>query len=182
MENEIFRDIENYENLYQISNLGRVYSVKSGKFLKPQKRKDNYLQVILWKNGKLKAYLVHRLVGQAFIPNPMNYKEVNHKSEIKTDNRVENLEWCDRSYNNSYGTRLERQLANPNWKTSHEKIAKKLSKPVLQFTRDNKFVAEFPSTMEAERQTRIFQTNISKCCNGKLKSAGGFVWRFKNAS
>ena len=116
---EKFKDIDNYEGLYQISNYGRVFSVKSNKFLKPFKNQDNYLQVQLYKDGKSKLYLVHRLVAQAFLPNPLHLPEVNHKSEIKTENFVENLEWCDRSYNCNYGTRTQRAVRktsqHPNW-------------------------------------------------------------------
>jgi hypothetical protein len=165
MENEIFCDIEGFENLYQISNLGRVYSLIRGKFLKTCKDKDNYRQITLHKDGKIKNYRIHRLVALAFIPNPLNLPEVNHRDENPSNNRVENLEWCDRKYNNNYGTRTE-----------------KCSKPVLQFTREGKFIKEYPSLIEAERQTKIFNQNISSCCLGKRKSCGGFVWRYKNAS
>jgi hypothetical protein len=186
MDKEIFVDIENYEGLYQISNFGRVYSLISGKFLKPKKHKDNYLRVGLCKNGKHKGYLIHRLVASAFIPNPLNYKEVNHKDENPSNNHVENLEFCDRKYNINYGSRTERTLQNPNYKATREKALKaakeKTSKKVLQFDKDGEFVKEYPSTSEASRQTGIGQSNISNCCNGKLHSAGKFLWRFKDVS
>jgi hypothetical protein len=171
---EEFRDIEGYEGLYRISNQGKVYSVKRDKFLKPQKKKNGYLHVNLSKNEKQKFYYVHRLVASAFIPNPQNYKEVNHISEDKTDNRVENLEWMSHKENCNYGTRNERQLAHPNCGIKQLKV-------VQQFTRQGEFVAEFPSTWEASRQTKINQGSISKCCRGnkKYSHAGGFVWRYK---
>ena len=180
---EIFRDIEGFENLYQISNYGRVYSLISGKFLKTCKDKDNYRQITLHKNGKQKTYLVHRLVAQAFIPNPSNLPQINHKDENPSNNHLENLEWCDAKYNVNYGTRIERVMQHPNYKATREKSGKvaseKLSKPVLQFTKDGELVAEYPSTREAERQTRIYNQSISKCCNEKLKSAGKYLWRYK---
>ena len=182
---EKFKDIDNYEGLYQISNYGRVFSVKSNKFLKPFKNQDNYLQVQLYKDGKSKLYLVHRLVAQAFLPNPLHLPEVNHKSEIKTENFVENLEWCDRSYNCNYGTRTQRAVRktsqHPNWIAYHEKCGKP-KKTVLQFTLNGEFVAEYPSTREASRQTKIDQSSISKCCNRKehYNSAGGFLWKYEN--
>ncbi len=166
---EEFKDIENYEGLYKISNFGRVYSVKSGKFLKPQKHKDNYLLVNLYKNEKMKTYKIHRLVAQAFIPNPLNLPQINHKDENKANNNVSNLEWCNSKYNINYGTRTE-------------KVTEKLSKPVLQFTKDGELVAEYPSTQEAARQTGIVQNNISSCCLGSRKSAGNYVWKFKDVS
>ncbi len=179
---EEFKDIENYEGIYQISSYGRVYSVKRGKFLKPQSDKG-YLQVRLYKNKKGKFYLIHRLVATAFIPNPLHLPQVNHINEIKTENHVENLEWCTASYNCNYGSRtariLSKTLAHPNWKKSREKCGTP-KKAVLQFTLNGEFVKEYPSTCEASRQTKINQGNISQCCNGKYKSCGGYLWKYKN--
>ena len=183
---EEFRDIDNYEGLYKISNFGRVYSVKRNKFLKPCKENNKgYLVVILCKDDKPKKYKIHRLVAQAFIPNPSNLPQINHKDENKANNRVENLEWCTASYNCNYGTRtariLSKTLAHPNWKASHEKSGVP-KKPVLQFTREGEFVKEYPSTMEASRQTKISQGSISMCCLEKRKSAGNYLWKFKDYS
>ena len=173
-DNEEFRDIEGYEGLYQVTSYGRVFSLISGKFLRPKKERNYYLRVGLCKNGKQKLYLVHRIVATAFIHNPLNYKEVNHKDENPSNNHVSNLEWCDARYNCNYGTRNERILQHPN-------TCIKQLKSVLQFTRQGEFVAEFPSIHEAERQTKIPQSNISMCCNGdkKYSHAGGYVWRYK---
>ena len=111
--NEEWRDIKGYEGKYQVSSLGRVKSLgnnksKKEKILKPGKNKLDYLYVILCKNGESKGFLVHRLVAEAFVNNPNEYKCVNHKDENKTNNCVDNLEWCTHKYNNTYGTRLER--------------------------------------------------------------------------
>ena len=185
---EEFRDIKDYEGLYQISNYGRVYSLISKKFLKFWIDRYGYLHVDLHKNGKKKSFQVHRLVATAFIENPLNLPQVNHKSEIKTDNRVENLEWCDHTYNNNYGTRTERMMQHPNWKATRETSLKaaieKCSKVVLQFTLNGEFVKEYSSTCEASRQTNINQSNISQCCRGnkKYSHVGGFVWRYKEIS
>lgn len=104
---EIWKDISNYDGVYQISNLGRVKTkdrmlerkyhngyVRKGQFIKPQKDKDGYLRINLYKNGKPKASLIHRLVAQEFISNPNNLPQINHINLNKQDNRVENLEWC----------------------------------------------------------------------------------------
>ena len=119
---EEWKSIPGYEGLYEVSNLGRVrsldryvktcyeaYKLHKGKILSPAKDKNGYLKVHLCYNGKHNIIRVHRLVAQAFLLNPDNLPEVNHKDEDKTNNSVDNLEWCDRSYNISYGTRTERQ-------------------------------------------------------------------------
>ena len=119
---EEWRTIEGYEGLYEVSNLGRVrsldmyvkgrygnYRLHKGKVLSPAKDKNGYLKVNLCYNGKDKIIRVHRLVAGAFVSNPDNLPEVNHKDEDKTNNNVENLEWCNRKDNINYGTRTERQ-------------------------------------------------------------------------
>jgi hypothetical protein len=102
------KDIIGYEGLYAVTSCGKVWSYKSKKFLKQRLDKDGYPRVTLHKNGKLKTYHVHKLVALAFVPNPNGYVEINHKSEIKTQNWVSNIEWCSHKYNVNYGTRTER--------------------------------------------------------------------------
>ena len=104
---EIFKEIEGYEGLYEVSNLGNIRSLRKNIILKPALN-QGYLQVNLVKDGITKVFLVHRLVAQAFIPNPNNLPLVNHKDYVKDNNNVENLEWCDSKYNNNYGTRNQR--------------------------------------------------------------------------
>ena len=180
---EIWKDIEGYPN-YMVSNMGRVKSLnyhRTGreKILKPHKKRDGYLEVCLFKNGKRKYCLVHRLVAEAFIPNPNNLPFINHKSEIKSQNNVENLEYCDALYNNNYGTRKER--AAEKRKGIYNT---KVSKSVLQIDRYTKeIIREFPSTREIERVLGFKCAIISQCCNGKkYKSPYGFIWRYKEES
>ena len=174
---EEWRDIEGFEGKYQVSNMGRVKSLNynhTGKerILKAGKSNIGYLQVDLCKDGKGKSYKIHRLVAQAFIPNPENYNEINHVDENKENNRVENLEWCDRSYNCNYGTRN---------KKSAEKRRNdlKMSKPVVGINKVSGLILEFPSAKEASRVTGVNQSSISACCKGKrYKSAGGYFWQY----
>ena len=111
---EEWRDIKGYEGKYQVSNLGRVKSLnyrRTGKeeILTNTPNEKGYLYLFLYKKGKRKPYYIHRLVTDAFIVNPNNYEEVNHKDEDKTNNNVDNLEWCSRKYNMNYGTRKLKQ-------------------------------------------------------------------------
>ena len=102
---EEWKKIPGYEGLYEVSNMGNVRNVRRNKLLRLSKTNNRYIRVSLCKNGIKTGLTVHRLVAEAFIPNPDNLPEVNHKDEDKTNNRVENLEWCDHKYNMNYGTR-----------------------------------------------------------------------------
>ena len=162
---EIWCPIKGYEGFYGVSDQGRVRSLKFGKerILKPIRNQQGYILVCLCKNREKKMCKIHRLVAQAFIPNPDNLPQVNHRDEDKTNNYVQNLEWCDSKYNNNYGTRNQR-----------------ISKTVLQYTKSGAFVREWKSTHDAERNLGYSKCNISKCCNGKLKSAYNFIWKYKD--
>ena len=166
-ETEIWRDVVGYEGLYKVSNLGNVKNCLSGRILKLCNDKDGYKIINLYKNGVRKTYGVHRLVSKAFLTNPNNLPQVNHKDEDKTNNRVDNLEWCDAKYNLNFGTAQERK-------------AKKISKSIVQFNKNGNFINEYQSAREAERKTGINQGNICRVCQGERKSAGGYVWKYKN--
>ena len=154
------KDIKNYEGLYAVTSCGKVWSYKRKKFLVPKHSVKGYLFVSLWKDGVFKTKLIHRLVAEAYIPNPNNMPQINHRDENKENNCLQNLEWCDAKYNNNYGTRND-----------------KIKKPILQFTLDGEFVREWPSASDVSKE---IQSNIVSCLKGKRKSACGYIWRYKN--
>lgn len=168
---EIWTYIEGYEGLYQISNYGRVLSLnyrRTGKenILCNKCDKNGYQYIILSKNGITSTYKIHRLVGNAFLPKS-DLPEINHIDEDKSNNRVENLEWCSRQYNCIYGNGLKKRM-------------KAVSKSVLQYNLDGNFVKEWNSTRDIRRYLGFCNSDISKCCKGKLKTCKGYIWRYKD--
>lgn len=165
MNQEIWKPIKNYEGLYEISNYGRIKN-KNNNIIAIWNNK-HYYYVTLHKNKNKENFLLHRLVAEHFIDNPNNYPCINHKNEVKTDNRVENLEWCTPKYNSNYGTIKER-------------ISKKNSKKVKQYNLNHQLLKIYNSQLEASQYTKICNVAISNCCLGKSKTAGGYIWRYDN--
>ena len=162
-------DGEVYEGLYKVSNLGRIMSLnylRTGRAELMEHSYDGqgYLQVTLCKNKETKKCYVHRLVAETFITNPENLPEVNHIDENKENNRVDNLEWKSPKDNCNHGTRNER-------------IAKALSKKVLQLSLTGELIREWPSTRECGRNG-FAQSHVAECCNGERKSHKGFRWEY----
>lgn len=184
MENEVWKDIPGYEGYYQVSNLGRIkslarYQDNHGTLqYRPETIKvlgDNghgYKIANLYVNGRQVMRYVHRLVATVFIPNPTNCTQVNHIDENKSNNRVDNLEWCTPKYNSNYGTARARNSAltrnHPN-----------TSRSVLQFDMNGKFIKEWPSLHEPQRLKIASSSSISRVCRGIEKQANGFIWRYK---
>lgn len=180
LEGEIWRDIKDYEGLYQVSNYIRVKSlprngtILTESILKQRINKDGYRVVQFSKNGKIRNHFIHRLVAEAFLENPNNLPYINHKDENKLNNIPENLEWCDSKYNCNYGTRNERIKRFS--KDNHA------SKPIVQIDKNtNEIIKEWDSIMDAERALGIDNGHISACCKGKkyYKTVGGFKWKYK---
>lgn len=182
--NEIWKDIIDYEGLYQVSNLGRIKSLSriiTDKNDYPKTIKEHYmvgsdnghgyLTVMLSKNGRRVRKYIHRLVAQAFIPNPQNLPEVNHKDEDRKNNSLNNLEWVDYLTNRIYGTRLER-LSTSN--TTHS--------PIIQYDLDFNYLAEYKNAKQATDLLGFndHATGIYKCANKLVNSAHGYIWRYKD--
>ena len=167
---EVFLSVPGYEGLYEVSNLGNVKSLRSGKLLK-QANNKGYKYVSLTKEGKSTCFGVHRIVAITFIPNPENLPEVNHKDENPSNNCADNLEWCTRKYNLNYGGYRERM----------SKIQKEIgtnNKSVSAYDKDGKFVKSYDSITEAENELEIGKSCISQCLRGKQKTAGGYIWKY----
>lgn len=163
---EIWKEIEGYPS-YMVSNMGRVKSLnyrRSGKegIMSPRISGNGHLKVTLRNIDGLKDYLVHRLVAQAFIPNPNNLSELNHKDEEKTNNCIDNLEWCDRRYNVNYGNNAPKII---------------LSKPIIQYSLDGYMLKVWDSISDAQKEVPKTR-KIGDCCQGKRNKAGGYVWKY----
>jgi len=130
---------------------------------------QGYMVVSLYKNKKFKQARVHRVVAEAFIENKYNLEFINHKDENKSNNHINNLEWCDMKYNNNYGTRMKKIAASL--------TNGKRSKPVVQML-NGIDIMTFPSTREVERIFGYKHYHISACCNGKEKTSYGYTWRY----
>ena len=149
------RDVVGYENIYGVTSCGRVWSYKSQKFLKPRVNNNGYLFVDLYKDGKRKKYYIHKLVSQAFLPNPNNLTEVDHIDNDKMHNYLNNLQWI----------------------THKDNVRKSCNKPILQYDLDGNLIREWPSATDVGSEVRL---NIVQCLRGKNKTAYGFIWKYKN--
>lgn len=179
MDNEIWKPVVGYEGAYEVSNLGRVRSVtrvrcaaygstavvKGTELAIRENTNNKYLLVRLNMGGQCRHKLVHRLVAEAFIPNPNNLPQINHKDENPHNNRVENLEWCDRYYNNHYGTGKLRAAMTRGFS-------------VIQMDMDGNEIARYWSAREAARAIGKSQAAISRACTGAYKQAYGYLWKY----
>ena len=169
-EKEIWKNVKEFNGLYEVSSNGRMKSYKrykEGKILKLSKYSNGYLFVKLspmntHRGEYKKAYSVHRLVAETFIPNPNNYPCVNHKDGNKQNNNVDNLEWCTYSYNtkHAYKNNLKR--------TIH----------INQYELNGDFIKQWSSIKEASNTLNISYVGIVQCCRHRSKSSGNYIWRY----
>lgn len=180
-EKEIWKDVVGYEGFYQVSNLGRIRSLPNldakqkfnyreyYKILTPFLEKSGYLRVQLTR-GNRKRVLLHRLVAEAFVPNPNNYPIVNHKDENTTNNRADNLEFCTVKYNSSYGTANERRYNS--YKEKH-------GRPVNMYDLNGNFIKRY-DCLRSVSKDGFYPSNVRFCCEGIYHKSGGFKWKYAN--
>ena len=182
---EVWMPIEGYEGLYAISSIGNVYSHHLNRLLVPKKSKAGYLRVTLCKgNQSHKTFSVHRLVAVAFIPNPDLKPTVNHINEVKTDNRVDNLEWATMAEQNAHGTRIARARANTDYRArsiDYQKVASKHDyssehmcgrKAVLMYDEEGKLVGRSPSIKDLAEYWNCSYSHLSEAIKAGKKFRG----------
>ena len=181
---EIWKPISGYEGFYEVSNLGRIRSLErivecsdgrkrkiKDRTLKGSSYSGGYSGVTLHKDGCAKFVNIHRIVAEAFVPNPLEKEEVNHKDENPSNNHASNLEWVTHKENINYSTRTER---------ARKAIVEAQGRAVRQLSIDGELVAEYESLSAAGNATGTHVSNITKCAKGEYKTAGGYIWKYKN--
>ncbi len=176
--NEEWRPVKGYEGLYEVSDLGRVRSLNwcgSGtmKVLVLGSHSAGYKQIYLHKDGNKKPHSVHRLVAESFLPNPKNLPQVNHKDLNKTNNCVENLEWCTASQNAIHYRR--NSIIAVGTRSSKKRNT---CRPITQFDADGNIIGNWENCLTIKHSCGYNQTSIFECCEGKRKTAYGYIWRY----
>lgn len=167
MENEVWKIMKEHSN-YEVSNLGKIKNKTTGRIRKTSINNKGYEQFIVYIDKKPKTFYVHRVVANNFLENFNNLPEVNHKDENKLNNCVDNLEWCDGCYNLHYGTRIERIISKK----------KPFFIKIVQKDRNKNIIKVWENINEIVCNTNYHRSNIYKCCQGKLKTAYGYIWNY----
>lgn len=196
--NEEWRNVAGYEDLYQVSNLGRIKSLmreirrgsgiwrKPNKILKPQLNGRGYHHVSLFgTDSKHQIKCIHQIVAEAFIENPDKYNCIDHINTDKKDNRASNLRWCNYKMNMNNPITKEKvdeiraSICRQDWYIDKQRFSQKQSKKVLQYDLKGTFIKEWRTISEAAREYNISVQSISRCCNGYVKTSMNYIWKFK---
>ena len=180
MKNEIWKEINDIPN-YQVSNLGNIRNKKTLRKLKCGLVRG-YPHIDFYNSKSRKNYYVHRLVAEAFIDNPHNLPQVNHKDGNKLNNSVDNLEWCTCQENIIHGIKNGLKIYKKGTQNAmYGKYGKNSNRaiPILQFDLNNNLVKQWDSQIEIQRELGYKQSVISNCCNGRGKTAYGYIWKHK---
>lgn len=188
MNKEIWRDIQGYEEYYQVSNIGRVRSLdrlvvnttkskrlRKGRVLIPQIKDNGYMVANLSKNNRCKTCYIHRLVAKSFIPNPHRYNTVNHIDETRDNNNAMNLEWCTHGYNLTYNNAMQRMV-----KSRNKSKCRSSEKAISQYSLDGSYIKSYPSVAKASIALKTSEENIRSALKGKSKTAEGYQWIYQN--
>jgi NUMOD4 motif-containing protein/HNH endonuclease len=173
---ELWKDIINYEGLYQISSLGRILIIKTKKIKKLSLTKMGYYGIMLLKDKKSKNFLIHRLIAIHFIPNPNNLPIINHKDYNKLNNNIDNLEWCtyshniNHAYDNGKGTNKGKALTNSG------------PRKEVVLIRNDVIIKQWKSLISAAKELNVLPSSISQCCRGIISQTHGMVFRFKDSN
>ncbi len=189
--NEAWETVQGFEN-YMVSNLGNVKSVehlahhprarrgvaiKRGHLLKPNTNHKGYLMVKLYNGHKAKSIAIHRLVAKAFIPNPDNLPQINHKDENKQNNCVNNLEWCTNDYNAHYGTAIERKGESIRKSEAHKRYSKNRCKKVAQIDNNDNIIKVWESVVSVNIGG-FYDGGVIDCCKGRREMYKGYKWQY----
>lgn len=175
---ETWKTMELYPK-YQVSTEGKIRNAETHRIYAQWLGKDGYLRMEMWLDGKRKGMLVHRMVALCYLENPLNLPEVNHKNKIKSDNRVENLEWVTRQENMDHRNadpKIQEQMHQLGLRAKEWNL-KHTAKPVASYDLDGNLLKVYPSLISAERDAGINRKYIRACLKGERLSAGGRIWR-----
>lgn len=182
---EIWKDVVGYEGLYQVSNLGRIKSLPKYHFnktiiLQPYHNNKGYPVVSLCRNGNTEKKYVHRIVAEAFIPNPENKSEIDHINGDIKDARVSNLRWCTRKENCNFPLYREHSSKEGCWMYKRNYDLHPMAKKIAQYTLDGKLIKVWSCAKEACDKLGLTKSAVSQCCNGTRNMHKGFIWKFYN--
>jgi hypothetical protein len=180
MKYEIWKDVEGYEGLYQVSNFGNIRSLRyrnqtKTQLLKKQLDRYGYEVICLSKKGVVKSKRINRLVALAFIPNPENKPHINHIDGEPKNNKVENLEWCTQKENIQHLYKILKYKSHMNGRKGAKSNC---NKRVIQLDKTKQYIKTWDCILDASKKLNISSSAISNCLTNRSKTAGGYVWKY----